>query len=111
MRLTFTFPWRTIFVACVRKRKRSLQRGDKGMFRSRVKRSGLLSAVVITLCAVVLAGQSSAQSDRNQEWEKALAAAKKEGQVNVYIYRYEGLLRDFKRDFPDINVVSVTGRG
>ena len=40
-----------------------------------------------------------------------MAAAHKEGQVNVYIYRYEGLLPDFKRDFPGINVVSVTGRG
>jgi hypothetical protein len=34
-----------------------------------------------------------------------------EGQVTVYIYRYEKLLADFKRDYPGINVVSVTGRG
>ena len=45
------------------------------------------------------------------QWQKTLAAAKKEGQVNVYIYRYERLLADFKRDYPDINVMSVTGRG
>ena len=38
-------------------------------------------------------------------------AAKKEGQVTVYIYRYESLLQEFKREFPGINVVSVTGRG
>ena len=35
----------------------------------------------------------------------------KEGQVTVYIYRYEGLLQDFKREYPGINVVAVTGRG
>ena len=49
----------------------------------------------------------AAQSDWKKDWEQTLAAAKKEGQVNVYIYRYEGLLQDFKRDYPGINVVSV----
>jgi iron(III) transport system substrate-binding protein len=53
----------------------------------------------------------AAQVDWNKEWEQTLAAARKEGQVNVYIYRYEGLLQDFKREYPGINVVSVTGRG
>ena len=53
----------------------------------------------------------AAQSDWNKDWERTVAAAKKEGQVTVYIYRYEGLLQDFKRDYPGINVVAVTGRG
>jgi len=53
----------------------------------------------------------AAQFDWKKDWEQTLAAAKKEGQVNVYIYRYEGLLQDFKREFPGINVVAVTGRG
>jgi ABC-type Fe3+ transport system substrate-binding protein len=63
------------------------------------------------LLSVMSAGQSGAQSNWQKEWEQTLAAAKKEGQINVYIYRYEGLLRDFKREYPGINVVSVTGRG
>ncbi|MGE5216333.1 MAG: extracellular solute-binding protein [Chloroflexota bacterium] len=53
----------------------------------------------------------AAQADWQKDWEQTLAAAKKEGQVTVYIYRYEGLLQEFKREFPGINVVSVTGRG
>ena len=53
----------------------------------------------------------AAQAEKNRDWEQTLAAAKKEGQVNIYIYRYEGLLQDFKREFPGINVMSVTGRG
>jgi iron(III) transport system substrate-binding protein len=53
----------------------------------------------------------AAQFDWKKDWEQTLAAARKEGQVNVYIYRYEGLLQDFKREFPGINVVAVTGRG
>jgi iron(III) transport system substrate-binding protein len=52
-----------------------------------------------------------AQADWKKDWEQTLAAAKKEGQVTIYIYRYEGLLREFKRDFSGIDVVSVTGRG
>jgi iron(III) transport system substrate-binding protein len=53
----------------------------------------------------------AAQADWKKDWEQTLAAARKEGQVNVYIYRYEGLLQDFKREFPGINIVAVTGRG
>jgi iron(III) transport system substrate-binding protein len=69
------------------------------------------SASALLLVWLALAGQSAAQSNWQKEWEQTLAAARKEGQINVYIYRYEGLLQDFKREYPDINVVSVTGRG
>lgn len=65
----------------------------------------------IMLSSFVLAGRGAAQSNWQKEWEKTLAEAKKEGQVNIYIYRYERLLEDFKKDHPSINVVSVTGRG
>ena len=53
----------------------------------------------------------AAQADWKKDWEQTLAAAKKEGQVNVYIYRYEKVLADFKKEFPGINVVAVSGRG
>ena len=69
------------------------------------------SASALLLVWLALAGQSAAQSNWQKEWEQTLAAAKKEGQINVYIYRYEGLLQGFKREYPGINVVSVTGRG
>jgi iron(III) transport system substrate-binding protein len=68
-------------------------------------------AASVSLFLLAAARPGAAQTDWTKEWEKTLAEAKKEGQVNVYIYRYEPLLRDFKRDFPGINVVSVTGRG
>ena len=45
------------------------------------------------------------------EWEKTLDAAKKEGQVVVYISGYEAILPDFEREFPEIKVNAVTGRG
>jgi iron(III) transport system substrate-binding protein len=74
------------------------------------------STILFVLLAIVsvfasTAAVSAAQAEKSKEWEQTLAAAKKEGQVNIYIYRYEGLLQDFKREFPGINVMSVTGRG
>ena len=73
--------------------------------------SRLLATVVMMLLFLGLAEQGDAQSNWQKEWEKTLAEAKKEGQVNIYIYRYERLLQDFKKEYPGINVVSVTGRG
>ena len=66
---------------------------------------------VVMLLAATATGSSAAEPDWKREWERTLAAAKKEGQVNIYIYRYERLLQDFKKEYPGINVVSVTGRG
>jgi ABC-type Fe3+ transport system substrate-binding protein len=63
------------------------------------------------LWSFAFTGLSAAQSNWQKEWEKTLAEAKKEGQINIYIYRYERLLEDFKKEYPDIKVVSVTGRG
>jgi iron(III) transport system substrate-binding protein len=45
------------------------------------------------------------------DWEKTIAAAKKEGQVTVYISGYEEVLPEFQKDFPEIKVTAVTGRG
>ena len=38
------------------------------------------------------------------EWEKVLAAAKKEGQVAVYISGYEEVLPEFQKEYPDIKL-------
>ena len=70
------------------------------------------SSIILVLCLGMFARISfAAQADWQKDWEQTLAAARKEGQVTVYIYRYERLLADFKKDYPGINVVSVTGRG
>ena len=71
-----------------------------------------LIAYWVGIAIVSLATDShAAPADWKKDWEQTVAAAKKEGQVTVYIYRYEGLLQDFKRDYPGINVVAVSGRG
>jgi iron(III) transport system substrate-binding protein len=47
------------------------------------------------------------------EWDKTLAAAKKEGQVTIYISGYGEVLDAgvFQREYPDVKVVAVTGQG
>jgi len=45
------------------------------------------------------------------EWEKILEAAKKEGQLSIYISGYEEILPEFQKEYPEIKVVPTTGRG
>jgi iron(III) transport system substrate-binding protein len=46
-------------------------------------------------------------------WEKTLAAAKKEARLNFYVGRYgtEPLLNEFRKEFPEIRLVTVNGTG
>ncbi len=68
-------------------------------------------AALILLVWLSLSIDVWAQSDWKKEWENVLQAAKKEGQISVYIYRYEALLEAFKKEYPDIKVSAVTGTG
>src|SRR5207249_9847088 len=45
------------------------------------------------------------------EWEKVVEAAKKEGQVAVYISGYEEIMPEFQKEYPEIKVLPTTGRG
>ncbi|HEX2932629.1 MAG TPA: extracellular solute-binding protein [Candidatus Binatia bacterium] len=62
-------------------------------------------------CAPTVALAAQAKPSWQQEWEKTIEAAKKEGQVVVYISGYEAVLPDFEKEFPEIKVTAVTGRG
>ena len=46
-------------------------------------------------------------------WENTVAAAKKEGKLNFYVGRYgtEPLLNEFRKEFPEIKLVTVNGTG
>ena len=46
-------------------------------------------------------------------WENTVAAAKKEGRLNFYVGRYgsEKLLNEFRKEFPEIKIVSTHGSG
>ena len=72
-----------------------------------------MSRVVLAACAVLLLlAKAHAQSDWKKEWEKTTEAAKKEGQLNVYIGGWEAVLESgaFQKAYPEIKVTSVGGR-
>jgi len=73
-----------------------------------------MSRVVLAACAVLLLlADAHAQSDWKKEWEKTVEAAKKEGQLNVYIGGWEAVVESgaFQKAYPEIKVTWVGGRG
>lgn len=68
----------------------------------------MLLACVLA-CAVKATAADEAKS-RN-DWLRVVEAAKKEGQVTVYISGYEAVLPFFEKEFPEIKVTAVTARG
>jgi iron(III) transport system substrate-binding protein len=74
-------------------------------------------ALVIGLAAIAaalpvpIARAAEVKSSAQTEWEKTLQAAKKEGQVAVYISGYEEILPEFQKEYPEITVLPTTGRG
>ena len=70
---------------------------------------------VIVLLALASASffVSSVSADWKSDWEKVTAAAKKEGQLNLYVGRYgqAALLDEFRKEFPEVKIVSVNGTG
>ncbi len=68
--------------------------------------SGILTFIVSLICL-----PQGAWAGWQAEWEKTLAAAKREGQVTVYIkVGYNGVFPLFQKRFPEIKVVGVTGQ-
>jgi len=73
-------------------------------------------AVGIVLAAASWNGRSEAADAKagwQANWEATVAAAKKEGKLNFYVGRYgtEPLLDEFRKEFPEIRIVSVNGSG
>jgi iron(III) transport system substrate-binding protein len=50
-------------------------------------------------------------ASRSAQWEATLEAAKKEGKVNIYVYRYGKVLDVFRQDHPEIRPYLLTGTG
>src|SRR5258705_8056504 len=67
--------------------------------------------VLVLLNSAIFSFAAQAKPAWQQELEKILEAAKKEGQVTVYISGYEAVLPYFEKEFPEIKVTAVTARG
>jgi iron(III) transport system substrate-binding protein len=76
-----------------------------------------LRVIASVLFGLPLAGKVGHAADTQPSWqatwEQTLAAAKKEGRLNFYVGRYgtEPLLNEFRKEFPEIKIVSVNGTG
>ena len=77
-----------------------------------------LRAIILGLFGVIkLSGGALFAADAKPAWqaiwEKTVAAAKKEGKLNFYVGRYgsEPLLNEFRKEFPEIKLVTVNGAG
>ena len=77
---------------------------------------GKIKSIASLIFAVLVCVNSDARAAQSKpawqaEWEKIVEAAKKEGQLSIYISGYEEILPDFQKEFPEIKVNPVTGRG
>ena len=74
----------------------------------------ILSFLVVTLSLALSHGADS-RSNWQAEWERTVQAAKKEGALSLYLLQGEGelsaLAQLFQQKYPEINVVTTTGRG
>jgi ABC-type Fe3+ transport system substrate-binding protein len=78
-----------------------------------VRRGRKRSAIYLVTLLLAIIFHAFAHADWKADWEKALTAAKREGQLNFYVGRYgtEPLLNEFRRDYPEIRISSVNGTG
>jgi len=74
--------------------------------------------VILIVCGLIVTSPGSLFSTEGKpawqtSWEKTVAAAKKEGKLNFYVGRYgsEPLLNEFRKEFPEIKLVTVNGAG
>jgi iron(III) transport system substrate-binding protein len=70
------------------------------------------------LCALVffgivfgLGGKARGQEGWKKEWEATVAAAKREGQVSVYISSFVGGAEPFQKEYPEIKLSTVHAGG
>jgi iron(III) transport system substrate-binding protein len=83
----------------------------KFKYLSQVLKQFFFAGAIILSCADHDTAAAQPKPAWQQEWDRTLEAAKKEGQVAVYISGYEAVLPHFEKEFPQIKVVAVTGRG
>src|ERR1700758_4705014 len=70
-----------------------------------------ISVLTILVGSTTLAEAAQPTRGWQQEWEKTLEAARKEGQLAIYISGYDAVLPDFEKEYPDIKLNAVTLRG
>jgi iron(III) transport system substrate-binding protein len=67
----------------------------------------LLACLLGSAVSAIAAEEAKGRND----WSRVAEAAKKEGQLVVYISGYDAILPDFEKEYPKIKITAVTGRG
>lgn len=72
--------------------------------------------IALSLCrALTPAIAAQLKPGWQQEWDKTVDGAKKEGALSLYVYQGDGelggMVQLFQKKYPEINVVTTTGRG
>jgi len=78
-----------------------------------VKQTVLQAVVVLLFCLATVAIAADSKPGSQSEWEKAIAAAKKEGEVRLWgdqEITHPDIIDAFARQYPFIKPVTVTGR-
>lgn len=89
------------------------QSSRKSKIEDRGWRFSIQSSILIVLALSIATSRCAVQAASQDHWEKTLAAAKNEGQVNVYIGGWGVVLDEgvFQKRFPQIKLVGVALRG
>ena len=63
--------------------------------------------------SVEISAAAESKPGWQQEWNKTLEGAKKEGRLSFYVGRYgtEAFLNEFRKEYPEIKVITVNGTG
>src|SRR5713226_242959 len=75
---------------------------------------GSATALIFSMAAA--ADAAEAKPGWQAEWERTVAAAKREGKLSLYLYyqgdgELEGVAQTFQKKYPEIVTTTVTGRG
>ena len=80
-----------------------------------ILKSRISATALPLLVAILVLGSlknSEAQATWQKEWQQTVQAAKKEGKVVLHVSEsYEPIFREFQKKFPEIKVITVSGRG
>lgn len=92
-------------------------KGTKSELSKTATTAGFRATLMVLLAVLASPSASLFGAERRlnwqAQWDKILAAAKKEGRLNLYVGRYgsEPMLSEFRKEFPEIKIVPVNGAG
>jgi ABC-type Fe3+ transport system substrate-binding protein len=79
--------------------------------KSKIQNPKWATVLLACLLGSAVSAMEAEEAKWRNDWSRVVEAAKKEGQLTVYISGYEAVLPHFEKEFPEIKVNAVTARG